>query len=126
MKVGDTVFGLDDKHLWIVLTSPTPEGTVAVANLTTHDPVERTFCNPQCVVVHPGEHPYPKHDSCVHYQKAYMTDFKILRRGIERRLYRMNAPLAPALLERVRQGALDARMTSRDVKLAIRSDPLPP
>ena len=123
MNPGDTFFGLDLRgHLWMVLTAETPEGHVAVANLTTHDPARRRLCDERCVVVRPGQHPYPEHDSCVFYRDAFMTSRELLLQGVANRTYRPGAPLAPPLLERIRQGALDSPLTATDVKIAIRRE----
>ena len=121
MNPGDTFFGLDERgHLWIVLTSETADGEVVVANLTTHDPERRRTCDDRCVVVRPGEHPYPSHDSCVFYRDAFLTRAELLRQGLANRTYRPGDPLAPSLLGRIRQGALDSALTAAPVKAAIR------
>ena len=123
MNSGDTFFGLDRVgHLWIVLTTETLSGQVAVANLTTHDPEQRRSCDDECVIVRPGEHPYPRHDSCVFYRDAFLTSFDVLRRGLENRSYMPGDPLTPQLLERVRHGALASPLTDRSVEAAIRRD----
>ena len=123
MNVGDTFFGLDHRgHLWIVLTSPNPQGEVVLVSLTTHDAPRRAFCDKRCVIIQPGEHPYPRHDSCVFYRDAFLTDTQLLRRGVDNRTYRVGDPLTAELLERVRQGALDSELTSPDVRRAVRSD----
>lgn len=125
MNPGDTFFGLDDRgHLSMVLTAEMPDGDVAVVNFTTHDPQTRR-CGQACVVVRPGEHSYPRHDSCVFYRGASLTSLEWLRRGVENRTYTMNAPLSPQLLARIRQGALDSPRTPVDVKAAIRRDRAP-
>ena len=123
MNPGDTFFGLDQRgHLWIVLTSETPDGEVAVANLTTHDPDRRRVCDDECVIIRPGEHPYPSRDSCVFYRDAFLTSLEILRSGVRNRTYSRSDPLTPELLQRVRQGALDSVMTAGAVQSAVRRD----
>ena len=124
MNPGDTFFGLDERgHLWMVLTAETPGGEAAVANLTTHDPERRRLCDERCVVVRPGQHPYPEPDSCVFYRDAFMTSAEWLRRGVANRTYRPGPPLSPALLDRIRRGAVDSPLTASPVKAAIRADP---
>ena len=122
MNLGDTFFGLDERgHLWMVLSSETAAGEVAVANLTTHDG-ERLDCDESCVIVRPGEHPYPSRDSCVFWRAAFMTSVAWLRQGVDSRTYRMNEPLSAQLLARIRQGALDSPLIDKHVKEAIRRD----
>ncbi len=122
MNPGDTLIGLDEQgHLWMVLTSEGANGQVVVVNLTTHDP-EKYWCSERCVLVRPGEHPYPDHDSCVFYRDAFLTSASVLRRGVDNRTYRMNEPLSAELLARVRQGALDSPLALADVQAAIRQD----
>lgn len=122
MNPGDTLIGLDEQgHLWMVLTSEGANGQVVVANLTTHDP-EKYWCSERCVLVRPGEHPYPERDSCVFYRDAFLTSASVLRRGVDNRTYRMNEPLSAELLARVRQGALDSPLALADVQAAIRQD----
>ncbi|MCY4390662.1 MAG: hypothetical protein OXE43_01255 [Chloroflexi bacterium] len=122
MNPGDTFFGLDaGGHLSMVLTAETPNGDVAVANFTTHDPEIRR-CGEMCVVVPPGEHPYPRRDSCISYRHSSLTSLEWLRRGVENRTYTMREPLGSQLLARIRQGALDSPLTPQEVKAAIRQD----
>ncbi len=126
MNAGDTLLGLDQQgHLWMVLTSENAGGEVVVANLTTHSP-EKYWCSERCVIVRPGEHPYPAHDSCVFYRDAFLTSASVLQQGVDNRTYRMNEPLSAPLLMRIRRGALDSPLTLADVKAAIRKDSLRP
>ena len=105
----------------MVLTTETLDGDVAVANFSTHDRETRA-CSEACVVVRPGEHPYPQRDSCISYRYASLTSLAWLRRGKENRTYTMREPLSSQLLVRIRQGALDSSLTPADVTAAIRRD----
>ena len=121
MKPGDTFLGLDDRgHLGIVLIVSTADGSAVVANLTTHDQARKRFCSNDCVIVRPGEHPYPWHDSCVFYRNAFLTRQDLLQRGLDNGTYSLRDPLSEALLQRIREGALDSGLTDRAVKAAIR------
>ena len=122
MNPGDTFFGLDKRgHLWMVLTAEDAVGQVAVANLTTHD-AARPRCDERCVIVRPGEHPYPSHDSCVSRWHAFLASNELLRRGVEDGIFEMNAPFSPRLLQRIRRELRDAPLTPRHVRDAIRRD----
>lgn len=121
MNPGDTLTGLDaQNHLWIVLAVSVADGTAVVANLTTHDQPGKTFCSRDCVVVRPGEHPYPSHDSCVFYRDAFLTRLDVLQRGLDNSTYSLDDPLSEALLARIQQGALRSRLVNQPVKAAIR------
>ena len=119
MNLGDTFLGLD-VHLWMLLTSENPDGQVVIANLTTHD-LEKHWCSGRCVIVRPEEHPYPSHDSCVHYRDASLTSAEMLRRGVENGTYTVREPLSPRLLARIRQGALDSPLTDKHVKAEMQA-----
>ena len=120
MKPGETFFGYDfGNHLWIVLSAPTEDGKVALANLTTHGRPPR--CGSHCVVIRPGEHPYPQRDSCVHYIRATLGPAQPLDEAKERRQLQQHAPLSAELLHRVQDGALKSRFAEDDFKAVIRA-----
>ena len=120
MNPGDTLTGLDARnHLWIVVAVSIADGTAVVANLTTHDEPRKTFCRQDCVIVRPGDHPYPSHDSCVFYRDAHLTRMDLLQRGLDNRTYSLRDPLSDALLVRIQQGALNSRLIRQPVKSAI-------
>lgn len=122
MNPGDTFFGFDKRgHLWIVLTQEDADGDVAVANFTTHEVGLRPNCSSDCFVVQPGEHPYPRHDSCIPFWRAMLTSNARLEQGVIEGVYEQQAPLTPELLQRVRMGALTSE-ASQPVKAAIRRD----
>ncbi len=120
MNIGDTFFGLDEKgHLWIILSAVADDGSVASANFTTHDPVRRSTCNADCVVVVPGEHSYPTHESCIFYLGAALPDLNLIRERVASGRYEAHDPLSAPLLERIRLRALNSEAPEA-VKAAIR------
>lgn len=120
MNVGDTFFGLDEKnHLWIILSDTADDGSVAAANFTTHDPGRRPTCSADCVVVVPGEHPYPTHDSCIFYLGAALPDLELIESRVAEGRYETHQPLSPSLLARVQQGALRNLDTPAEVRVLI-------
>lgn len=122
MERGDTLFGLDRRgHLWIVLTTADANGTVAVANFTTHDIGGRAHCSESCTVVKPGEHPYPSHDTCLFYLHSRAIDVESLDAGVAEGSYAPHDPVSTELLERIRMGALSSDAPEA-VKAAIRRD----
>ena len=104
----------------MVLTAESADGEVVVANFTTHDPDIRPTCDANCLVVQPRDHPYPRHDSCIFFQGAMLTSNQSLQVGVAEGVYDPQAPLSPALLDRVREGALESNMAAEPIKTAIR------
>ena len=120
MKPGETILGFDfGNHLWVVLSAQTPDGLIAVANLTTHG--GKSYCGAGCVIIRPGEHSYPKRDSCVYYRGALLNPLQPLLDAREQGALRQLEPFADELLKRVQQGALSSPMTSPRVKQAVES-----
>ncbi|MDE2744751.1 MAG: hypothetical protein OXI41_02030 [Chloroflexota bacterium] len=122
MNIGDTFFGLDQKgHLWIIVSEAGDDGRVAAVNFTTHDPVRRSHCGADCLVIGPGEHPYPTHDSCIFYQRAALPDLSLIREHVASGRYEAHEPVSAPLLERIQLGALISK-AREPVKAAIRRD----
>lgn len=120
MNPGETFIGYDlGNHLWIVLSLPTERGEIALVNLTTHG--RSGGCVNHCVVVQPGEHPFVRRDSCVHYRKAVLGLAAPLDEARERRTLRTHAPVDPELLRRIQEGALAAHETEDGFKAAVRA-----
>ena len=101
MDPGETILGLDfGNHLWIVLSVET-------------DPPDVWWWDP-------GEHEYPSRDSCVYYRGAILNPVRPLDDARIRGVLQQREPFDPDLLLRVQHGALASRMTSQNVKDAIR------
>lgn len=121
LRPGDTFWGLDRQHhLWIALTPLAPDGSIFVANFTSHHPSVKASCDEHCTVVNPGEHPYPRRPSCIYYRGSHAETQQDILRGIERP-FRRGEPLSPQLLRRVQLGALDSPRAPDDVKDAVRA-----
>ena len=120
MNTGDTFFGIDEKgHLWVILSDVANDGSVAIANFTTHDPERRPTCDDTCVVVTPAEHSYPTHDSCIFEQGTLPANLRLIRERVATGKYEEHDPLSAPLLERIQQGALDSPHTPEPIKTAI-------
>lgn len=103
----------------VVLSLPTENGEIALANLTTHG--RSRACGENCVILRPGEHPYPTRDSCMHYQKATLGLAHLLDEAKERRTLEQREPLSEPLLLRVQEGALVSPFPGENFKDAIRT-----
>ena len=121
LNPGDTFFGLDEKwHLWVILSDAADDGSVVVVNFTTHDLARRATCHSACVVVAPGEHSYPSHDSCIFYLGAAPANVRLIRERVANGRYEALDPILAPLLERIRRGALISPDPPEPLKPAIR------
>ena len=117
---GQAVTGVDTKgHLWIVLSHPTRTGTIAVANLTTHRPHQKTH-GAFCVLIEPGEHRFVQHVSCIAYHRATMKAVRPFDSNVRSGRFSEQPPLAPDLLNRIQQGTLTAPRIRKRVVDAVR------
>lgn len=118
MNPGETFRGFDfENHLWIVVSNEVTGGKIAVANVTSY----RGSSSDSTCLIHPGEHPFVRHVTCVVYRPAYLADIDPLRRASEQRTLQRHTPLSGELLLRVQQGALSSRFTIGAVKDAVRA-----
>ena len=94
-----TVVG-SDNHLWVVISDPAlDENCVLAVNFTTLRPRSDKTC-----VIHPGEHPFITHDTCVQYLGCQKMKLGTLEEQLNRGQIEKKEPLSPVLLERIRQG----------------------
>jgi hypothetical protein len=109
-----------DKHLWIVLSEPSLNAAkVVVANLTSLEPYKEQLC-----IVEPGEHVYVTKRSCVYYRFAHCLRLEYLEEREVRKEIERLAPLSPALLARVRNGASQSLHMPTEVWDVIESQDL--
>ncbi len=120
MIPGETFIGYDlGNHLWIVLSFPNERGRIALVNLTTHGHSSR--CGDHCIVVQPGEHPFVRRASCIHYRKSTLGLTQPLDADRERRTLSMREPVSVELLRRAQNGALASHLTKPGFKAAVRA-----
>ena len=102
---GDTFLGGGQvhgrHHLWIIINDPARrEGIALFVNVTTlTEGMERTC------LLRPGDHPFIKHDSCIHFASAKSATVKQLELLDARGLLQRRAPASPSLLATIRAGA---------------------
>lgn len=94
-------------HLWFVLTNPEgkPPRVVAVMVRT----VTR-FTDPT-VVLKPGDHPFIRHESAVHYSTARWLNVSGLLAAMNVGKCHLTEDMSGKLLRRVRKGLLDSPFT---------------
>src|SRR5437588_4270426 len=111
MDAGTTFLRADtDRHLWVVVSDPKvdPEH-VLIVNLTTVDDRKEQVC-----ILHPGDHPWVKHDTCVNYGDSIVTTLAKLNAGHSGGALRLHSPMKPEVLKKIRDGALDSERMQLD------------
>jgi hypothetical protein len=115
---GETLRDFDmGGHLYVVLTPELADGTIVVANLTTHG--RSPACGDGCTIVKPNEHSWVERDSCVYFRGTIFTAAAPLERAKERGELRQSDPCSPTLLKRIQDGALASRFVASALKDAI-------
>ena len=105
MKQGDTFLGgaevHGEDHLWVIINEPSAHAGVAlIVNVSTLRPNAETTC-----IVHPGEHPFNRHDSYVRFGSGRAVKVADLAEAVKKRLLKPHQAAAKALLEKARAGA---------------------
>lgn len=99
-------------HLWFILTDPAgnPPTVVAVCLRSM-----RRFAD-ETVVLHPGDHPFIRHESFVLYSTARRFRVDRLLRALEHGRCHLKEDMGPELLERVRAGLLASPFTVNAIR----------
>jgi hypothetical protein len=111
MDAGTTFLRADaDKHLWVVLSDPAldPE-KVLIVNLTTLDERKERAC-----ILNRGDHPWITHETCANYADSVVTTLAKLNAARDGGAIRLQAPLSPEVLHKIRNGVLDSERISLD------------
>ena len=103
-----------DNHLHIVLSAPNPDGLVAVANLTTWAPHKDQAC-----IVHAGEHPFVRHESCVAYERAALRPAAGIDKLLALGLAAEWPPVTGALLSRMQRGIHASPNAANELRAAL-------
>ncbi len=110
------------KHLWIVLTDPSPDtgDAVCVSIGTLYDWVED-----RTTILNVGDHVFIKGPSAVFYKDAQVLNLKKVEREIASeqlpRLCAAKPSCSPELLTRVRAGLLESKHTRKGIKALCRT-----
>jgi hypothetical protein len=104
------------EHLWIVLTEPdATTGKAVCVNVTTRQPFSETT-----VILQPGEHPFVKHESVVHYADASFLDLKLIDAALSLKTSKFvcvtHQTCSPELLKKVRDGLIKSKFVSAGIK----------
>ena len=103
MEAGDTFYLPDksaDGHLWIVISDPgkNPD-RVLLVSMTSYDVSKEDAC-----LIAVGEHPKVMHKTCISYKPARQTSLEKLDRLRDSGYLKMQEPVSPKILQRVRRG----------------------
>ena len=119
IEPGSTFLKLDRwNHLWFALSSPNADGEIAIANLTTHRPQQPG--HEDCLVLHRGDHPYIRHDSCIYFRGARLISAEWLESRVVVGASPRHETATPELLHKIQIEALANREVDATVKRAIR------
>ena len=91
------------KHLFVMLTSPSTDGLVVIANLTSIR--VGLYHDPSCVVVS-GDHPFVSHPSYIAYSRARIVTSRSLSHGVASGDFVPRQRVDDVLFERICKGAL--------------------
>jgi hypothetical protein len=111
MDAGTTFLRADaDKHLWVVLSDPALDpDNVLLVNLTTLDEHKERVC-----VLNRGDHPWIRHETCVNYGDSVITTLAKLNAALAGGALSVQAPLAPEILRKIRNGAMNSERMALD------------
>ncbi len=104
------------EHLWVIATDPGPDDLFVIVSLTT-----LREAKDQTVVFRKDEHQFLKHDTCVCYGLAEMTDSTKLQSFLDRKSARMYKDLAPTLLALLLDGFAASDFTKNRIRDFVRS-----
>jgi hypothetical protein len=115
MECGDT-FIIEDadeegEHLHVLLTSPSLAGEVVTASIST-----RRTRSEALVCVHPGEHPFIRHESIVAYKFSAIRTCAAIEAAVRDKAARPKGKVSPELLKKMQAGLLDSDFTPPGVR----------
>jgi hypothetical protein len=116
MRCGDAVLmpapgGTAIPHLWIVVTEPDPENSLAViVGVTT---LRRGA--DQTVILRRGDHPFLRHDSVVFYGDAQTADVGKMKKNIAAGTILRQQPCSRELLKLIQDGLLASEFTPQKI-----------
>ncbi len=104
------------EHLWVIVTEPNAEGQFVVVNLNS-----LRGAKDQTVILFAREHDFVRHDTCVNYARAQLTDNATLQSWLDRGAAKMHRPLRPGVLKLIQDGSTASDVTSKRIVDFIRA-----
>jgi hypothetical protein len=116
-SAGDTIFNRSAEgvpsHLWVIVSDPGVDADrVLIANLTHWDD---RYADPACRLAG-GDHPFITKDTYVNYEDARIVALADLETGEKRGIFERRQALSPALLQRIRDGAIQSEFCPNKCK----------
>ena len=103
-------------HLWFVLTDPTGTPPVIVAVMLRS---AKAYTD-STLVLEPGDHPFVRHSSSVHYSSACCFPISRTSQAMAHGTCHLVDDMSPALLQRARDGLLISPFTVEALKVYCR------
>ena len=104
--------GVDGFHLYFVLTDPIHDGREVVAVMLR----TATEFTDDTVVLQPGDHPFVRHATAVHYSTAGLFQVDKLLDAMQRGECRLRQDMNETLLDEVRDGLLRSPFTIHRIR----------
>jgi hypothetical protein len=96
--------------LWILISDPTVDpDQVLIVNFTSVDDRKEKVC-----LLHPGDHPWIRHETCVNYADAVVTTVSKLLAAKDGGAIILQELLSAAVLQRIREAAMGSTRISLD------------
>ena len=105
--------GLGNTHLWIVATAPDPR--CILVSLTT-----LRFDRDQTVVLHPGDHPFVRHQTVALYGDARVVSIEALQAQVRAGTAKPHLPCSNGMVKLIQAGILASPHTPRKVETFYR------
>jgi hypothetical protein len=103
------------EHLWIILTHPREDGKAVCVNITAW-----AFDRDETVILAPGDHPFIKKKSIVHYEDARFIPLgwveQLLQSETTQFVCETHYACTHTLMDRLKQGLLDSKRTPKGIK----------
>jgi hypothetical protein len=117
VNLGDTLFSTT--HLWVVCSTPSPDGDAVIFNITTRRPDSDTNC-----IILPGDHPFVKKESVIAYERGQIMSLQnwVKAQKLGARTY---PPASRELLFRIQQGALKSDLTPQKLQAIVKQSLIP-
>ena len=126
MTPGDTFLPVSSQspipaHLYFVCTLPDSNDSVVILNMTS----VKVICDDICKLA-VGDHPSVIKPSYIEYGEGTLSRVDDIRQALKLGLFVSKQPAAPALIDRIRKGALVSDFTPIKVQRAIQACPWQP
>jgi hypothetical protein len=118
VKAGDTFYSQaptsNKPYLYVVLTDPSSDDHVVIANVTSQGPSKDQSC-----ILATGDHPGIFKDSIVNYADALIASIPAISDGAKGGVVQYSTPVNPSVLAKIRAGAIASPNAEAAIKTAV-------